>query len=146
MDKAILVDLDGTLCNVDHRIHFIRSEKKDWHQFHSQCENDDIEIWCQKLIQSMGQSGYQVLIMTGRDEPYRESTESWLNKHKINWHSLYMRPDKDYRPDHIVKWELYQKHIESHFDVLFVVEDRKSVVEMWREKGLRCLQCAPGDF
>jgi hypothetical protein len=30
--------------------------------------------------------------------------------------------------------------------VLFVVEDRNRVVEMWREEGLVCLQCAPGEF
>jgi phosphoserine phosphatase len=30
--------------------------------------------------------------------------------------------------------------------VLFIVEDRSSVVEMWRQQGFVCLQCAPGDF
>jgi hypothetical protein len=30
--------------------------------------------------------------------------------------------------------------------VLFIVEDRTSVVEMWRAQGFVCLQCAPGDF
>jgi hypothetical protein len=30
--------------------------------------------------------------------------------------------------------------------VLFVVEDRNRVVEMWRKEGLVCLQCAPGEF
>jgi hypothetical protein len=30
--------------------------------------------------------------------------------------------------------------------ILFVVEDRSGVVEMWRSEGLVCLQCAPGEF
>jgi len=30
--------------------------------------------------------------------------------------------------------------------ILFVVEDRSRVVEMWRGEGLVCLQCAPGEF
>jgi hypothetical protein len=30
--------------------------------------------------------------------------------------------------------------------VLIVVEDRNRVVQMWREEGLVCLQCAPGEF
>jgi hypothetical protein len=30
--------------------------------------------------------------------------------------------------------------------VLLVVEDRTRVVQMWREEGLVCLQCAPGEF
>ena len=27
-------------------------------------------------------------------------------------------------------------------DILFVVDDRQKVVDMWREEGLTCLQCA----
>jgi hypothetical protein len=30
--------------------------------------------------------------------------------------------------------------------VLFIVEDRAAVVEMWRAAGYVCLQCAPGEF
>ena len=30
--------------------------------------------------------------------------------------------------------------------ILFMVEDRSRVVEMWRSEGLVCLQCAPGEF
>jgi len=27
-----------------------------------------------------------------------------------------------------------------------VFDDRNSVVDMWRENGVRCMQVAPGDF
>lgn len=57
-----------------------------------------------------------------------------------------MRPAGDYRPDQIVKRELYEAHIAGQYDVLFCVDDRNSVVAMWRELGLTCLQCAEGDF
>ncbi|WP_446680100.1 phosphatase domain-containing protein [Cellulomonas biazotea] len=36
--------------------------------------------------------------------------------------------------------------IEPHFDVIGVVDDRRSVVEMWRSRGLVCFQVAEGDF
>lgn len=31
-------------------------------------------------------------------------------------------------------------------NILFVIDDRDSVVEMWRRNGLTVLQCAKGDF
>lgn len=34
--------------------------------------------------------------------------------------------------DHIIKAEIYDAHIERHFTVIGVVDDRRSLVEMWR--------------
>ena len=30
MPKCVIVDVDGTLANTDHRQHFMKLEKKDW--------------------------------------------------------------------------------------------------------------------
>ncbi len=29
-EKAIIVDLDGTLCNIDHRLKYVQKEDKEW--------------------------------------------------------------------------------------------------------------------
>ena len=55
-----------------------------------------------------------------------------------------LRPDGDRRTDVIVKREMLAGLDRSK--ILFVVEDRSGVVEMWRSEGLVCLQCAPGEF
>lgn len=57
-----------------------------------------------------------------------------------------MRKTGDYRKDCIVKEEIYRKDIEPIYDILFCVDDRKQVVDAWRELGLTCLQCAEGNF
>ena len=61
-----------------------------------------------------------------------------------------MRDIGDHRPDHIVKKELLYKWLEymkvDKKDVTAIFEDRKAVVDMWREEGFVCLQVAPGDF
>ena len=67
-------------------------------------------------------------------------------QHQINYHQLYMRPAKDVRGDNEVKKEIFQNSIKDKFDILFVVDDRLSVVKMWRSIGLVCLQCDWGDF
>lgn len=144
--KAIIVDLDGTLCDVEHRLHFIKSEKKDWDSFHQNCEHDTVELWCQNLIAAMKAQGHTIILMTGRDDPYREITENWLVKNKISYDLLLMRKEKDFRPDQEVKSELYDEHVKKDFEIEFIVEDRDSVVSMWRQRGFRVLQCAPGNF
>lgn len=90
--------------------------------------------------------GYRVYFVTGRDENFREMTSAWLKLHHVLYDELYMRADQDFREDSEVKEEIYITHIEKNSQVLFVVDDRKSVVERWRKLGLTCLQCAPGDF
>jgi DNA transposition AAA+ family ATPase len=32
------------------------------------------------------------------------------------------------------------------YNVRFAIDDRDRVVDAWRDLGLVCLQCAPGDF
>jgi acid phosphatase class B len=150
--KAIIVDIDGTLANVDHRLHFIRGKEregkgsKDWHSFHDQCVHDQPNHWCLELVNIYKDNGFAIVLLTGRGEDYREQTLKWLTQHKIPFDELHMRPKKTHLPDHEVKCETYQKQIEPKYSVRFVLEDRASVVAMWRDIGLTCLQCAPGDF
>ena len=66
------------------------------------------------------------------------------SKEGVNYHELLLRKDNDMRQDAIVKREILQRLDKSR--ILFVVEDRSRVVEMWRAEGLTCLQCAPGEF
>ena len=76
-------------------------------------------------------------------------TDKWLQ----DWfgdikYSLFMRPlDQLYEPDAKIKYELYYKHIRPNYNVQFVVDDRKQVVEMWRRvAGLPVAQVAEGNF
>ena len=46
----------------------------------------------------------------------------------------------------IVKKEILDRDILPRWDVLFAIDDRQQVVDMWRANGVTCLQCAPGDF
>jgi FMN phosphatase YigB (HAD superfamily) len=143
MQKAILVDIDGTLADVEHRVHHVQSDTKNWKAFNDGMVHDELNLWCADLIRAMNKEGYKIVFITGRGESYREE---WMNKNNIEFDKLYMRPKNDRREDFDVKKELYEKEIKNIYKVLFVVEDRASVVKMWREIGLVCLQCDWGDF
>lgn len=147
--KTLICDLDGTLCNAKHRIHHIEKNPKDWKSFFESARSDETNMWCLELMGSMRRSGYRILFVTGRGEEDRDLTERWLHDN-VPWFIKYgesahpgllMRPAGDRRPDYEVKAEIYRELIEPKYHVLFVVEDRGSVVRMWRELGLTVLQC-----
>ncbi|OUR96861.1 hypothetical protein A9Q84_11025 [Halobacteriovorax marinus] len=146
MKEIIIVDLDGTLSNCEHRVHHVESDPKDWKSFNEGMVNDELNVWCSKLISSMKSTGTDTILLTGRGEEFRRETESWLEQHGIEYLELFMRAAKDSRTDCVVKKEIYTTQISPKFKTLFVVEDRRSVVKMWRSIDLTCLQCDWGDF
>ncbi len=146
LKKAIIVDLDGTLCDVDHRVEFVRKVPIDWKNFNERMASDKVNYWCQEIIEAMQAKDVEVYFITGRGEDYRHLTEDWLKRHHIKYNDLYMRPFNDFREDADIKEELYKKHLKGKFDVRFVIDDRASVVKRWRELGLVCLQCDWGNF
>lgn len=144
--QSIIVDLDGTLCDIEHRVHHVQQSSKNWSAFHNGLVDDKINPWCEKLIRAMADHEYQIILLTGRGEEFRDQTLDWLKRHHIAFEHLFMRPKADRRSDYVIKREIYETRIRDYYDVLFVVEDRASVVKMWREIGLVALQCDWGNF
>ncbi|MEI8347871.1 MAG: HAD family acid phosphatase [Pseudomonadota bacterium] len=144
--KAIICDLDGTLANIDHRLHYLRQTPPNWPSFMSEVKDDQMNLWCQEILLAFTQKDYKIVLISGRGEESREGTEEWLKRHQVPYEILLLRAAKDYRPDDIIKQELYAGHVRDRYDVLFVLEDRLSVVRAWREMGLVCLQCDWGNF
>lgn len=85
----------------------------------------------------------QVVFCTGRNESCRAVTEEWLNN-KLPWlpagWQLMMRADGDFRPDADVKREMLE--VIGKERVIYVIDDRKCVVKMWRQEGLFVLDVA----
>lgn len=150
LKKAIICDLDGTLCNIEHRLHFVRTTgvKKDWHNFFAHMKDDTPYDWCAELLRAFYHDWkYDIVFCSGRPSTYREITENWLAIHAVNLHDeLIMRARDDSRPDYIVKQLLLDFEIRTRYIPLFVLDDRSSVVEMWRKNNIVCLQCNDGDF
>ena len=166
MKDIIVCDLDGTLCNIDHRLHFVQVAegaprvansgdiiypRKDWDSFFAGVPNDTVNEPVLELLDKFrsdefrGQQMYEIVFCSGRPERCRADTEAWLKKHDFNHYALWMRQDGDFRRDDIVKQEILDKYIDKD-RVLFVLDDRDQVVDMWRRNGLTCFQVAEGDF
>ena len=67
-------------------------------------------------------------------------THAWLEKHDISYDALFMRSNKDFRPDSVVKAELFDVFIRGRFDVHVAVDDRSSVCDAWKKLGIRVVQ------
>lgn len=137
--KVIICDIDGTVALRVHRGPY------DWGRVSQDSPNWPViqTLECVSLAMQR-----PVVFVSGRKERCREATEAWIEDHIDTWDPwvLFMRQDKDDRSDVIVKREIYCRDIEPRFDVRLVFDDRNSVVKMWRELGLPCMQVADGDF
>jgi phosphoglycolate phosphatase-like HAD superfamily hydrolase len=147
-----IFDIDGTLADISHRLHFIQQKPADWREFFSQCGDDapieDVIELARKLAETS-----ELIYVTGRSDECRAETVAWLKAHKVpTWaRKVYMRKAGDHRPDHLVKAELLDEliadwKVPTHFQIAGVFEDRKQVVDMYRAKGLRVFQVADGNF
>jgi len=143
---AFIFDIDGTLTNPSHRLHFVTQKPKNWRAFEAACEQDAPHLDVIEIAQELHHAGYGLIYCSGRTESVRDVTLRWLSVHSVPTGPLYMRRNGDFRKDYIVKRELYETHIQGRVKVLGVFDDRNQVVSIWRELGLRCYQVQPGDF
>jgi predicted kinase len=131
---CVICDLDGTLALLNGRNPYDAST----------CEQDGLckPVW--EVLDRM--SGMAVILVSGRMDTYRPQTEAFLVHHDVRYSYLFMRAEGDTRKDVVVKQEIYAREIKGKYNVLFVLDDRNQVVEMWRQNGLTVFQTAEGDF
>ena len=147
--QAIICDLDGTLCDIEHRRHFVRKEpgqKKDWKSFNEHIKNDTLNIWCKDLLVAMKNTGHKIVLCSGRNENEKKQTVEWLSNYGIEYDDLFMRNRHDSRQDSIIKEIILDFEILCRYTPIFAVDDRDQVVAMWRNRKIVCLQCDYGDF
>lgn len=142
-----IFDIDGTIANVEHRRHFVTAEKADWASFNEAMGDDTVNEAIVSLYKTLWNSEvYQLILVSGRSETYRNVTEAWLTWNEIPFSRLLMRGSSDTRSDEKVKAEILRALRAEGHRVLFAVDDRQKVVDMWRSFGVTCLQCDVGDF
>jgi phosphoglycolate phosphatase-like HAD superfamily hydrolase len=138
---CVIFDIDGTLADCGHRLHHVKHGKRDWDQFFATMAEDRPIASVHRLFRALEDQGETLLLCSGRPERYRQTTQEWLLDHDLTGYtSLYMRPDGDHRADHIVKRQILDGIRADGYEPWLVIDDRPSVVAMWREAGLCCLQ------
>jgi hypothetical protein len=144
--NIVVVDIDGTISKVGDRLKYLQQNPTNWDSFYESCFEDDPIIEIVELVKHL-EKKYQILYCTGRRESVRKITVNWIDNFiGSNYIAILMRPNGDKRHDTEVKPEMLNKFGIELDNVAFVLEDRNSMVNKWRELGLKCLQVADGDF
>lgn len=145
--KTVLFDIDGTLANIEHRRPFLDGNRPDWKRFNDAMGDDTPNEPVVSLYQTLWRDPeYELILVTGRNEKFREITEQWFFWNDIPVGEMFMRKDNDSRADHIVKQEILEHLLAMGKNIALTVDDRQQVVDMWRRNGITCLQCDVGNF
>ena len=138
LPSAIICDLDGTLARNETGRGFY-----DW----SRVGEDSIDTTILSILDYHREHNVKILMMSGRDGICRPETTQWLYDNDVLFDELFMRAQADQRKDSIVKKELFERYVRNSYNILFTLDDRDQVVDMWRkELGIKCLQVNYGDF
>jgi len=138
--RALIVDLDGTLAIFD--------GVRNGLDFSDVTKDKVNEVVKEVLIMyKRYDKRRKILIISGRPntkEVYQQ-TLFWLKKNQIPFDKLFL-VDREGLPDAENKKFFYQTKIKNKYYIDFILEDRNSVVKMWREIGLVCFQVAETNY
>lgn len=143
----VVCDLDGTLCNIEHRLHYAKGLLKDWDKFFAGVPDDLIREEVVTILRKYHQEGKRIIFVSARPERCREDTEEWLAKHlpeDIGYMGLFMRKNHDKRDDVEVKQQVFDTYFKGKYPIEVVIDDRPKVIRMWRSNGLNVIDVGSG--
>jgi hypothetical protein len=152
MKPLYIFDIDGTLADPTHRLPLLLNGcgPDRWRQFYAACGDDKPIMPTIITMHGLITAGADVWLFSGRSDEVRDKTIQWLQQH-VRWTGnpaeLVMRRQGDYRADHIVKKEFYDRMLlDDRERLIAIFDDRQQVVDMWRRQGITCYQVADGKF
>ncbi len=135
LPTAVVLDLDGVLADVRHRLHHVSGRPRDWDAFFAAAPRDAaLPQGVARAVRAAAE-GHRVLYLTGRPERCRADTAQWLDGHGLPAGELHMRSDTDRRPARLVKVGVLRR-LSQRLDIRAVVDDDAAVVDAVRALGL----------
>ena len=145
LPHIIICDIDGTVALNNGRCFF------DCDKVDNDLPNEPVVNLIRDLIQTCN----TVIFLSGRDEICRQKTSYWLQDHGLatyndyidnHKYSLFMRKHNDFRPDEIIKKELFNTYIKDKYFVDCIFDDRLKVCRMWYKLGLPLFKVGDPDL
>lgn len=146
--SVVLCDIDGTIADTTHRLHYVNppeGEKKDWKGFFSEMVNDIVRLDVQKILVDLYNQGFTIIFLSARPDSYKDVTLKWLADKNLSFaYTLIMRQSHDKRPDTEVKADMLNLHFPDKGVIHTIIDDRPSVIRMWKEMGLNVIDVGAG--
>lgn len=130
----VVVDIDGVIADVRHRLHHLSGRRRDWQAFFASAPDDGVLPEGRSEIERAMGDGLSPVYLTGRPERCRPATLTWLDAHGFPAAPLYMRPENDRRPAREFKVEVLRE-LAAGSMVARVIDDDDAVVVAMRQAG-----------
>jgi hypothetical protein len=127
-----IVDIDGVVADVRHRLRHVEGRRKDWDAFFDAAGDDPPHAEGLAIVATLG-ADHDVVYLTGRPERLRAVTEAWLSDHGIA-HRLLMRDRTDRSPAAQMKLQAVKRLARTR-PIGMVVDDDTSVLAAMRYAG-----------
>lgn len=128
-----VVDIDGVLADVRHRLHHLQRRPKDWRSFFAAAVHDEPHPEGLAVVERL-RSEHEVVLLTGRPRELEADTLVWMDQHGLGGLRLVMRPIGDRRPAARVKVEQLRALARGR-TVALVVDDDPDVIAAVRTAG-----------
>lgn len=138
-----IVDIDGVVADVRHRLRHVEGSPKDWGAFFAAAVADPPHAEGLAVVARLAED-HEVVFLTGRPEACRDDTERWLDDHGLGDHRLVMRPEGIRRPAAELKRELLAGLAAGRV-VGVVVDDDEMVISAMLEAGHPTFHATWGD-
>jgi phosphoglycolate phosphatase-like HAD superfamily hydrolase len=128
-----VVDIDGVVADVRHRLHHLTDRPQDWARFFAAAGSDPLLPEGRETVRTLAQ-GYDIHWLSGRPERLRDVTEQWLRHHELPEGPVRLRPDGDSTPSRRYKVDALHA-IGRTRTIGLLVGDDPGVLEAAREAG-----------
>lgn len=136
-----VVDIDGVLADVRHRLPHLTNRPKDWAAFFAAAPDDPVLEQGLETVRRLAEV-CDVVYLSGRPEHCRQDTVDWFVKHGLPPGELLLRRRGDYRPASVTKVEALV-WLSERAPVSVLVDDDPLVCQAAREAGFDVL---PADW
>jgi len=131
--SCVVLDIDGVLADVRHRLRFVTTRPKNWNAFFA-AASDDPPLEVGVRFTREASSSHDIVYLTGRPERTRDDTLAWLRHHNLPDGELIMRREGDRRPAVMTKTQALRRLAKNHH-IELVLDDDPMVVESLERHG-----------
>ena len=132
-----VIDIDGVLADVRHRLHFVEDRPKDWDAFFAAASRDSPLARGVETARRLAEV-CEIVYLSGRPERCRDDTLRWLERHRLPEGDLLLRRPRDFRPARVTKVETLRS-LAERATVSVLVDDDTAVCEAARAAGFDVL-------
>lgn len=139
---TVLVDLDGTLSDPDHRRHFLLTHAPDWDAFsHGAASDPPMPVVIDDV--NARHAHMNIIISSGRPHFALKLTVEWLLANNVEWDLLALRPKHDFVRGVQHKLRVLEALRRIGIAPSIAIDDSPEMASAYVEEGIRCLVPRP---